>query len=146
MAGGGGELAAHQWAAMSMDPHLALSLQHGAWPSMAGWPAPPDTKMGAGPGMESDYRPTSSTSLSPPAPGLVVPQPINARLPNNMLGGMGGRKYVCKMCPQVKLHNAQTPKYTYGMKMLRWWQVRPAAPLPLSPINPRRLPGLCQLL
>ena len=48
-------------------------------------------------------RPQSSTSLSPPASGLVVPQPINPRLPNNMIGGLGvaGRKYPCKMCPQV---------------------------------------------
>ena len=51
-------------------------------------------------------RPQSSTSLSPPAPGLVVPQPINPRLPNSMNlhcnGASGARKYQCKMCPQVK--------------------------------------------
>ena len=49
-------------------------------------------------------RPQSSTSLSPPTSGLVVPQPLNPRLPQNMLGGGlggGGRKYPCKMCPQV---------------------------------------------
>ena len=49
-------------------------------------------------------RPQSSTSLSPPTSGLVVPQPLNARLPGQaVLGGVGGsgRKYPCKMCPQV---------------------------------------------
>ena len=49
-------------------------------------------------------RPQSSTSLSPPTSGLVVPQPLNPRLPQNMLGGqlgVSGRKYPCKMCPQV---------------------------------------------
>ena len=55
------------------------------------------------PDMGGYGRPQSSTSLSPPVSGLVVPQPINARLPNNMLGMNGGgqRKYQCKMCPQV---------------------------------------------
>ena len=51
-------------------------------------------------------RPQSSTSLSPPTSGLVVPQPLNPRLPQNMLGGqlgVSGRKYPCKMCPQVSL-------------------------------------------
>merc|ERR1719150_290674 len=49
-------------------------------------------------------RPQSSTSLSPPTSGLVVPQPLNPRLPQNMLGGqlgVSGRKYPCKMCPQA---------------------------------------------
>ena len=51
-------------------------------------------------------RPQSSTSLSPPATGLVVPQPINPRLAGHQMGGMGQigvglRKYQCKMCPQV---------------------------------------------
>ena len=49
-------------------------------------------------------RPQSSTSLSPPASGLVVPQPINPRLSGQMgMGqiGVGLRKYQCKMCPQV---------------------------------------------
>ena len=56
-----------------------------------------------GEGLGSYGRPQSSTSLSPPASSLVVPQPINPRLPNNMIGGLGmtGRKYPCKMCPQV---------------------------------------------
>ena len=56
-----------------------------------------------GEGIGGYGRPQSSTSLSPPASGLVVPQPINPRLPNNMIGGLGmtGRKYPCKMCPQV---------------------------------------------
>ena len=53
-------------------------------------------------------RPQSSTSLSPPNPGLVIPQPINPRLPAAMQlhsgGGAGGnRKYQCKMCPQVTI-------------------------------------------
>ena len=49
-------------------------------------------------------RPQSSTSLSPPNPGLVIPQPINPRLPTAMQlhNGGGGRKYQCKMCPQVQ--------------------------------------------
>ena len=47
-------------------------------------------------------RPQSSTSLSPPAPSLVVPQPINPRIQNSMGMHNGGmRKYQCKMCPQV---------------------------------------------
>ena len=64
----------------------------------------PQGKMPMESGDMSNYgRPQSSTSLSPPVSGLVVPQPINARLPNNMLGMNGGahRKYQCKMCPQV---------------------------------------------
>ena len=54
-------------------------------------------------------RPQSSTSLSPPTSGLVVPQPLNPRLPQNMLGGqlgVSGRKYPCKMCPQVSIQTS----------------------------------------
>lgn len=73
-------------------------------------------------------RPQSSTSLSPPASGLVVPQPINPRLPNNMIGGLGmtGRKYPCKMCPQV------SPP--------RCYLYLSPSPLSLSVIRLRRLP------
>jgi len=53
-----------------------------------------------GDGLGGYGRPQSSTSLSPPASSLVVPQPINPRLPNNMIG-VNGRKYPCKMCPQA---------------------------------------------
>ena len=63
----------------------------------------PKMQLENGEGLGGYGRPQSSTSLSPPASGLVVPQPINPRLPNNMIGGLGmtGRKYPCKMCPQV---------------------------------------------
>ena len=63
----------------------------------------PKMQLENGEGIGGYGRPQSSTSLSPPASGLVVPQPINPRLPNNMIGGLGmtGRKYPCKMCPQV---------------------------------------------
>ena len=73
-------------------------------------------------------RPQSSTSLSPPASGLVVPQPINPRLPNNMIGGLGmtGRKYPCKMCPQVS-----HPRCYLHLS---------PSPLSLSVIRLRRLP------
>ena len=57
-------------------------------------------------------RPQSSTSLSPPTSGLVVPQPLNPRLPQNMLGGqlgVSGRKYPCKMCPQVSQIRSPLP-------------------------------------
>jgi len=63
----------------------------------------PKMQLENGEGIGVYGRPQSSTSLSPPASGLVVPQPINPRLPNNMIGGLGmtGRKYPCKMCPQA---------------------------------------------
>ena len=62
------------------------------------------------------HRSNSSASSSPPAGlgqsgqgqdgGLVVPQPINAKHhgghhANGGGGGGSGRKYQCKMCPQV---------------------------------------------
>ena len=81
-----------------------------------------------GEGIGGYGRPQSSTSLSPPASGLVVPQPINPRLPNNMIGGLGmtGRKYPCKMCPQVS-----HPSHAISLSL---------SPLSLSVICLRRLP------
>ena len=65
-------------------------------------------------------RPQSSTSLSPPAPGLVVPQPINPRLPaaglTNAPAGM--RKYPCKMCPQVNAASFEERSKPYGLLCL----------------------------
>ena len=57
--------------------------------------------MEGGAGGYNPARPQSSTSLSPPS-HLAAPQPLNPRLPNNMLALNGGvRKYQCKMCPQA---------------------------------------------
>ena len=58
------------------------------------------------------HRSNSSASSSPPAQvgqsgqsgdgGLVVPQPVNAKHHGHHTnGGSSGRKYQCKMCPQV---------------------------------------------
>jgi hypothetical protein len=58
------------------------------------------------------HRSNSSASSSPPAGvgqsgqggdgGLIVPQPVNAKHHGHHTnGGGGGRKYQCKMCPQV---------------------------------------------
>jgi len=82
-----GTLLHHDWMAAGLDASLAskMQLENG---DLGGY-----------------GRPQSSTSLSPPSSGLglVAPQPINPRLPNNMIGGLGvnGRKYPCKMCPQA---------------------------------------------
>lgn len=55
---------------------------------------------------------------------LVVPQPLNATKIAPGLPNGGGRKYQCKMCPQVRTHAekvARDPKNSreYSLKILR---------------------------
>jgi len=45
---------------------------------------------------------SSSPTLNHPGTMLVVPQPINATKMNSSISGTG-RKYNCKMCPQVSV-------------------------------------------
>ena len=111
--GGGSQEQLAQWHSLAMSMHPGF-LQHDWWnmdtvsshtrhEGHSPCCAQAKMQLENGEAIGGYGRPQSSTSLSPPASGLVVPQPINPRLPNNMIGGLGvaGRKYPCKMCPQV---------------------------------------------
>ena len=46
---------------------------------------------------------SSPTSAPPHQSVLVVPQPVKTSMPNNPTSNGTGRKYQCKMCPQVEV-------------------------------------------
>lgn len=68
-------------------------------------------------GAANALRSVSASSNSPsalhhphggtPAALLVVPQPINASKMGSGLPNGTGRKYQCKMCPQVRINEAE---------------------------------------
>jgi len=112
--GAGAQSVEAQWRAaaeLQLSMH-AMSMHHE--PMHPFWNTMDGKMQMENPDMGSYGRPQSSTSLSPPVSGLVVPQPLNARLPQNMLGMNGGghRKYQCKMCPQAFASKADLQLHT----------------------------------
>ena len=79
------------------------------------------------------HRSNSSASSSPPTGvgqsgqggdgGLIVPQPVNAKHHGHHTnGGGGGRKYQCKMCPQVgKVRFCITFLFTTNFRIYSNW-------------------------
>lgn len=51
-----------------------------------------------------------------PSTLLVVPQPINATKMSSGLPNGSGRKYQCKMCPQVRAKKVDKTSFKYS-----WW-------------------------